>query len=53
MGVFTTFVFWGFEIVFDYLFDKKYTGAIVGLLIGYIIKYNLDKKFVFKSKDSL
>jgi len=48
MGVFTTVIFWGFEIGFDYMFDKKYLGAIVGLGVGYIIKYHLDKKFVFK-----
>jgi putative flippase GtrA len=48
MGIFTTIIFWGFEIVFDKFWDMKYIGAIVGLSIGYIIKYNLDKKFVFK-----
>jgi len=53
MGVFTTLIFWGFEISFDYFFDDanaKYIGAILGLGIGYIVKYNLDKKFVFKDK---
>jgi len=51
MGLFTTFIFWGFEIGFDYLFqdeNAKYLGAVIGLSIGYIVKYNLDKKFVFK-----
>ncbi len=51
MGVFTTFIFWGFEIGFDYVFDNanaKYLGALIGLAIGYVVKYNLDKKFVFK-----
>ena len=51
MGVFTTLIFWGFEIGFDYIFDSeiaKYIGAIIGLSIGYITKYILDKKFVFK-----
>jgi putative flippase GtrA len=51
MGVFTTFIFWGFEIGFDYIFKSeaaKYIGAIIGLSIGYIVKYFLDKKFVFK-----
>ncbi|QSZ41683.1 GtrA family protein [Sulfurimonas aquatica] len=51
MGVFTTFIFWAFEIVFDLFFideNAKYLGAIIGLSIGYIVKYNLDKKFVFK-----
>jgi putative flippase GtrA len=51
MGVFTTFIFWGFEIGFDWIFEKesaKYFGAIVGLSIGYIVKYFLDKRFVFR-----
>jgi len=51
MGVFTTIIFWGFEIGFDYLLNfenAKYLGAVLGLSIGYIVKYNLDKKFVFK-----
>ncbi|MEA2111052.1 MAG: GtrA family protein [Campylobacterota bacterium] len=51
MGVFTTFIFWGFEIGFDSAFENenaKYLGAVVGLSIGYIVKYFLDKKFVFK-----
>ncbi|MFA5453937.1 MAG: GtrA family protein [Sulfurimonas sp.] len=51
MGLFTTFIFWGFEIGFDYMFDSqnaKYIGAVVGLSIGYAVKYFLDKKFVFK-----
>lgn len=51
MGVFTTFIFWGFEIAFDALFSgesAKYIGAVIGLTIGYIVKYYLDKRFVFK-----
>jgi len=51
MGVFTTFIFWGFEIGFDFIFRSeiaKYVGALIGLSIGYIVKYYLDKKFVFK-----
>ncbi len=51
MGVFTTFIFWGFEIGFDYAFENenaKYLGAVLGLSIGYVVKYFLDKKFVFK-----
>ncbi len=51
MGVFTTFIFWVFEIGFDYIFkseNAKYMGAIIGLSIGYVVKYFLDKKFVFK-----
>ncbi len=51
MGLFTTFIFWGFEIGFDYIYESqnaKYIGAVVGLSIGYVVKYFLDKKFVFK-----
>lgn len=51
MGLFTTFIFWGFEIGFDYIFESeiaKYIGAIIGLSIGYVVKYFLDKNFVFK-----
>lgn len=55
MGVFTTFIFWGFEIGFDYMFGgeiAKYIGAVIGLSIGYIVKYYLDKRFVFVSKNN-
>lgn len=50
MGVFTTIIFWAFEIAFDYAFGQnaKYLGALIGLGIGYIVKYYLDKRFVFK-----
>lgn len=51
MGVFTTFIFWGSEISFNYLFkseNAKYAGVIVGLGIGYTLKYFLDKKYVFR-----
>jgi len=50
-GVFTTLIFWGTEIGFDFYFKEdlaKYAGAIIGLSIGYICKYFLDKKYVFK-----
>jgi hypothetical protein len=52
-GIFTTLVFWGFEISFDTVFKSdlaKYVGALLGLIIGYILKYFLDKNFVFKEK---
>jgi putative flippase GtrA len=54
MGIFTTLIFWGFELGFYYSFNNenaKYIGAIIGLVIGYIVKYFLDKKFVFIQKD--
>ncbi len=50
VGVFTTIIFWGTEIIFDSLSDNpnaKYIGAIIGLSIGYFVKYSLDKKYVF------
>ena len=53
MGIFTTIIFWGTEILFDTFYEDsnaKYIGAIVGLSIGYIIKYFLDKKYVFINK---
>ena len=52
-GIFTTLVFWEFEIFFDAVFKSdlaKYVGALLGLVIGYILKYFLDKNFVFKEK---
>ncbi|KOR33539.1 polysaccharide biosynthesis protein GtrA [Achromatium sp. WMS3] len=50
MGIFTTIIFWGTEIAFDYMMkipNAKYVGAVIGLSIGYTIKYYLDKKYVF------
>lgn len=51
MGVFTTFIFWGTELAFNWLFkspEAKYIGAFIGLCIGYYTKYHLDKRFVFR-----
>jgi putative flippase GtrA len=53
MGVFTTLIYWAFEISFDAIFaseSAKFIGALIGLTIGYVIKYNLDKRFVFSRK---
>ena len=50
MGIVTTFIFWGFELVFNYIFKNGYMtllGGFFGLVIGYTIKYFLDRKFVF------
>ena len=50
-GIITTFIFWGFEMSFDYIFEDKnakYLGAVIGLSIGYTAKYFLDKELVFK-----
>lgn len=54
MGVFTTTIFWGTEMMFYYLIpntNAKYVGAVIGLTIGYILKYFLDKKYVFIHKE--
>ena len=51
-GIITTFIFWGFEMSFDYIFEdknSKYLGAVIGLSIGYTAKYFLDKELVFKN----
>ena len=53
MGVVTTVIFWGTELLFDAVFYRfesaKYFGAAIGLTIGYISKYFLDRRFVFKT----
>jgi len=54
MGIFTTIIFWGTEMVFYYWIptpNAKYVGAMVGLSIGYVIKYFLDRRFVFIHKE--
>jgi len=54
-GGFTTLLFWGTEISFDYFFRSeiaRYIGAFIGLSIGYYIKYLLDKKYVFKQQEA-
>ena len=51
MGIFTTLIFWGTEILFWLTWRTdmmREIGAIVGLSIGYFVKYNLDKRYVFK-----
>jgi len=55
MGVFTTLIFWGFEIAFNALFSSaaaKYWGAAIGLAVGYTTKYQMDKKYVFTAAQS-
>ena len=49
-GGFTTFLFWSFEIGFEFWFGTRiarYTGAVIGLSLGYVVKYQLDKRYVF------
>lgn len=53
MGVVTTAVFWGTEILFDALFGGdgfRLLGGFIGLVIGYTAKFFLDRTFVFKGK---
>lgn len=53
MGVLTTTIFWGSEILFFHYVDlpnAQLWGGALGLLIGYVTKYLLDKKFVFNKK---
>ncbi len=55
MGLITTAIFWSFEYGFNYLFQSKemrYTGGVIGLSIGYYIKYQLDKRFVFVTREA-
>ena len=55
MSGFATAVFWAVEISFDTLFEfpaARYVGAVVGLTLGYSLKYELDRRFVFVSRDN-
>lgn len=50
-SVFTTLVFWGFEVSFWTMWRTdaaKYAGAVLGLAIGYAAKFVLDRTFVFR-----
>ncbi|GAB5499784.1 MAG: GtrA family protein [Pseudohongiellaceae bacterium] len=54
-GGFTTALFWGFELGFEYWYgtpQARYLGAVIGLSLGYAIKYRLDKRFVFTAQDN-
>jgi putative flippase GtrA len=54
-SVFTTLVFWGFEIAFWMIWRTdlaKYTGAVLGLAIGYAAKFALDQTFVFRERSA-
>lgn len=49
-GVFTTILFWGFELGFHFWLGTRlarYSGAVIGLTLGYVVKYQLDKRYVF------
>ena len=54
-GLATTAIFWGFELGFDRIFETRamrYFGGVVGLAFGYLIKYQLDRRFVFRTCDA-
>ncbi len=56
MAVFTTFIFWSFQISFKLLFDFTFAeeiGAVIGLGIGYTVKFLLDRKFVFIPQENI
>lgn len=53
MGLVTTVIFWGCEFGFQRVFEAKtmrYLGGVIGLAIGYLIKYQLDKRYVFRTE---
>lgn len=53
-GGFTTALFWGMELGFEYWYgtpQARYLGAVIGLSVGYAVKYRLDKRFVFNAQD--
>ena len=55
MGVFTTGVFWGTELLFHFAFPdpgSAYLGGLLGLSIGYTAKYFLDRRWVFQTAAS-
>lgn len=52
MGVATTALFWGTELLFHALLPQdwaKYLGGAIGLALGYTTKYFLDRRFVFRA----
>jgi putative flippase GtrA len=52
-SVFTTLIFWGFEVAFWAIWETKaakYAGAVLGLAIGYAIKFMLDRSYTFRER---
>lgn len=53
MSIFTTTIFWAFELGFQSFYGTKemqYLGGVIGLALGYLAKYQLDKKYVFRDE---
>ncbi len=52
MGIVTTVIFWVTETAFWTIWGTDFArelGAVIGLSVGYITKYQLDRRFVFRS----
>jgi putative flippase GtrA len=52
MGLITTAIFWGMEAGAWALWHSttaREAGAILGLAIGYVVKFQLDRRYVFRS----
>lgn len=51
-AIFTTMIFWGFEIFFKIFLEGDWylIGGLIGLIIGYTVKFLLDRTFVFTSE---
>ena len=52
-SVFTTLIFWAFEVASWTIWGTdvaKYSGAVLGLSIGYAVKYLLDRTYVFREQ---
>lgn len=52
MGLITTAIFWSMEVGAWALWHStaaREAGAILGLAIGYVIKFQLDRRYVFRS----
>jgi len=54
-SVLTTVIFWSAEIAFWNVWKTdlaKYSGAVLGLAVGYLAKFSLDRKYVFRAKQT-
>ncbi|WP_375405060.1 GtrA family protein [uncultured Amnibacterium sp.] len=56
MSIVTTVIFWSGEFGFGAVFgteSARYIGGALGLLVGYVAKYQLDRRFVFRSSEAV
>jgi Predicted membrane protein len=52
MGLITTAIFWSMEAGAWWIWHNtaaRETGAVLGLAIGYVVKFQLDRRYVFRS----